>query len=441
MKIISRITAFIILLSISLTAWAQDDAIPFTIEADSAQQAVISALYQAYYGDEPTFIEPSAEQVADLTVTQDPSRIPEDYPIIPHHFLVDTFILVHGDHPEAQTFADFTISADGQQVLIDAGYLPDSVTIIDQTGREVVLPQPVRGVLTPYSIATYLVYGVDAQDRLLAGAYLGARDPIGAGRMEAIDPNFPNIESRTMTQREINIEEVALLNPDVIFTSSRATWLDAVAELGIPTILFEGESPELLQESLFIAGQVFGPHASVVAQVWTQYYGSIYLQVLEDTRNLTEESRPRVLMVGENPLRVIGGDMYQTSMIEIAGGVSVTEDIDGHWHNTDIEAVLLWNPDVIVIAPYGDVTVETFTESAEWQIIDAVKNGNVYKMPSWVAPWETPVPDSVLGIVWLTEILFDGQIGLSCSWEVEFFYSIFYQHTPADEDIRALCEI
>jgi len=130
--------------------------------------------------------------------------------------------------------------------------------------------------------------------------------------------------------------------------------------------------------------------------------------------------------------------MYQTDIIAAAGGQSVSADLTGMWNDVNLEQVVLWDPDVIIIAPYG-VPLEAITDSPEWQVVPAVQAGQVYKMPSWVAPWDTPVPDSVLGIIWLADTLFPGRVDLDCASEAVYFFNTFYGHAiPADE-IAAVC--
>lgn len=426
----SPVFALILSLTIGIVT-AQD--VPFTVQADETLQPAITALFMEQYNTAPVFVEADA----DLLATSDREALPDDFAGVPPHFLPDAFFVVQSE--SAAEFVTFAVSPDGQQVLIDAEFLPASVTVIDQAGNTVEISQPVRRAITPYSIATYLVYGVGAADRLVAGGYLGARDPIGAARMEAIDPRFPELSGYVMTQREINVEEVANLMPDVIFASARSAWLDAIAELGIPVVLFQGESPELLKESMVLAGQVFGPNAAAHAAAWVDYYDGIFSQVVEETSDLTDDERPRVLLVGEDALRVISGDMYQTDIIAAAGGQSVSAELTGFWNDVNLEQVVLWNPDVIVIVPYGSVTPDTITDSAEWQIINAVQNGQVYKMPSWVAPWDAPVPDSVLGIIWLAQTLFPDRVDLDCGAEAVTFFNTFYGYDIPQDDITAIC--
>jgi iron complex transport system substrate-binding protein len=406
---------------------------PFTIEASAELQPALTALYKARYGAEPTFVQSDG----DLIATNDPAFRPAGMGGVPLHFLPNSFFLMARPSAEAEAFAAFAVSPDGQAILIENGFLPKSVTVTDQAGNTVEIAQPVRRVITPYSIATYLVYGVGAADRLVAAGYLGTRTPVGAARMSAIDPRFPTLSGYTLNQREINIEQVAQLAPDLIITSARTAWLDTVRELNIPFVLLQGESPQLLKESVLLMGELLGPNAKARAETWVEYYDEVFGTIVESTKDIVE--RPKVLFVGEAPLRVISGQMYQTDIIAAAGGRSVSADLTGFWNDVNLEQVALWNPDVIVIAPYGNVTPQTFKESPEWAIIKAVQEGKVYKMPSWVAPWDTPVMDSVLGVIWLAQKLFPERVTLNCALEAQYFFRVFYDHELPEAEITAVC--
>jgi len=68
-----------------------------------------------------------------------------------------------------------------------------------------------------------------------------------------------------------------------------------------------------------------------------------------------------------------------------------------------------------------------------------VRDGRVYKMPSWVAPWDTPVPDSVLGVIWLAQKLFPERLTLDCALEARYFFQVFYKHALPEDEIAAVC--
>jgi iron complex transport system substrate-binding protein len=126
-------------------------------------------------------------------------------------------------------------------------------------------------------------------------------------------------------------------------------------------------------------------------------------------------------------------------MIEFAGGISVSSELSGYWQEVNLEQIALWDPDVIIVPPYGGASVKAIVESQEWQILDAVQKGQVYRMPKLVVPWDTPAPDSVLGIVWLAQLLNPRTIDLDCSAEANYFYNTFYNYKITEDEIATIC--
>jgi iron complex transport system substrate-binding protein len=348
----------------------------------------------------------------------------------------ETIMILERDTPAAREFMRFATSAAGQRSLIRAGLLPERVTIVDQEGRSVELAQPVERLASPYALATYLAYAVGAGDRVVLGNYLGARDPEGAAAMERIDPRFRELGT-VAPEDATNVEYVATIAPDLVFAAAGAEWRSPLEALGIAVIAFQGESPERLREALRIAGRALGPDAAARAEAWIAYYDDVLDRVEQAVGPMTR--RPTVLFTGTDRTRVASGAMYQTALIEAAGGASVTAHLRGHWNDVDVEQVLSWNPDVVLVAPYGRATVAAILEDATWQLLDAVRTGDVLRVPKLVAPWDTPVPDSVLALVWLAERLHGELVDLDCEAETHFFYRRFYDYQIEDEEVAVLC--
>lgn len=348
-----------------------------------------------------------------------------------------------GDEPDPAglaQFVEFVVGPDGQQIAIDLGLLPAEVEVVDQAGATVVVPQPVRGIVSGYGVATYYVYAVGAGDRLQAGAYVGVRGPAAQDVFRKIDPDFDVkfTALSVLNQREINVEEVASLGPDLVIASARTQWTDTVEELGVPVLRFEGETPERLQEAMLLTGQVLGPDALYRAQMFNEYYDATLSEIVMQTEAI--DRTPSVYFSGTEPLRVASGDMYQTAMIRAAGGEPVSADLTGFWNNVNLEQVLVWDPDVIFVPTYGGATVEAFTGSDEWAVVPAVAEGEVYQLPSFISPWDTPLPDSILGIIWMAETLFPDTLDLNCAGEVTYFYNTFYDYAIPQEEVQGLCQ-
>ena len=196
-----------------------------------------------------------------------------------------------------------------------------------------------------------MVYGVGAGGRLVAAAYLGAKNA-GATAMENIDPRFPELDNGgSFSQKEFNLEEAATLNPNLIIAGARSTWLDTVSELGIPSFLYDAETPEALKEAILLTGQLFGPNTAAQAEAWVKYYDWITDSVIEQTQNIPDEDRIQVLFTGTDPLRIASGEMIQSSLIEIAGGVSVSSELTGYWNDVNLEQIAASGTRNVIIVP------------------------------------------------------------------------------------------
>jgi len=409
----------------------------FLVEAPSELHEPVETLYEAFFpGESPNFVDSGGDLVIRSATGSGKAQTE-----VLATFLPETVMIPKNEIEDVQTFIEFAISIEGQKVLIESGYLADSITLTDQVGNTVEISQPVERLISTYGPATAFIYSVGAEDRLVSASFLGARDPQGAATMEKIDPRFPEIKGdEFFTQQDFNVEQAAALNPDLIITSARTAWLETAAEVNLTTFLFDAETPDRLKEAMQLTGQIFGPNALAQAETWIKYYEGVFATVRDATAGLDDEDRPHVLFTGTEPTRVASGEMYQTDIIQAAGGISASGDLTGYWNDVNLEQIAVWNPDVIIVPPYGGASVSAIIDSPEWQILEAVQAGRVFQMPKLVVPWDTPAPDSALGIVWLAQRLHPDLVDLDCGSEAEYFYSTFYDYTITEDEIEFLCQ-
>ncbi len=306
----------------------------------------------------------------------------------------------------------------------------DRQRIEDQTGRIVSIPIDPQRVISAHGPTTSFLYVAGVADRLVAAGYLGARDPRGRAAMQAIDNRFPGImRDGVFSQRSFNVEEAIRLEADLVVTSARSSWVDVVERAGIPVVLFKAESTEGLIDAMNLVGAIFGTDASTRIATWIDEY-----QALLGELNGQNESSRRVLFTGPDPLQVAGQAMYQNDMILFAGGTNVAEALRGFWTEVGPEQVALWNPDIVLVPAYGRFTPAELAQAPGWSTLPAVTRGAVYQMPKLVAPWDTPTPDSLLGIYWLAELLAEESDGARCRQIVADYYRRYYQYEVEDLD-------
>lgn len=309
-----------------------------------------------------------------------------------------------------------------------------TVTVVDQTGRMVEVTQPVTRIASIYGISTYYVYALGAGDKLILAGYIGVKSADKAPQaLKEIDPDL----AKKISFGAPNVEEIASLSPDLVLSNpiKDKGMASLLAKLGIPTIEYTPESLERVKEGMLLTGKVLGEDAYSRAQAFSRDYDRIIAEVSNAVAGKTPVS---VYFCGTNKLRVASGDMYQTEMIELAGGESVSKSLKGYWNNVNLEQVLSWNPQVIVIAPYGKVSPDDILNDPDWQSIAAVKGGRVYKMPRVIAPWDAPVPDSLVGILWFAEVLHPGAVPGDLAAEFKNFYLTYYGYELSEEEAAQL---
>jgi len=421
---------------LSETPEANTSETRLSIKSDIHLQEIVSELHKAYFqGEMPLFVEKEPDLIATRAATFNDSR-----PVLNATFLPGEVLLPQTNNQNVIDFIQFAISPEGQKVLIELGALPESITISDQKGKKIEILQPVQRVISAYGPTTAMIYSINAGDRLVAASYLGARDPQGAEAMERIDPRFTELVSDDFfSQQEFNLEHAAVLAPDLIIGAMRSTWEDSVEQLGIPILLIEAENSQQLREVMLLLGKIFGPHSYAQAQAWVEYFDWTLETIQGQLEAVHIEDKPRVLFTGTQSLRVASGEMYQTTIIETAGGVSVSRDLFGYWNDVNLEQVAVWNPDIIIVPPYGGASVDAIIENPEWNIVLAAEKGRVYRMPKLVVPWDTPTPDSVLGIIWMAEIVHPELIDLRCANETEYFYKTFYNYALSKDEAINIC--
>ncbi len=226
------------------------------------------------------------------------------------------------------------------------------LSVVDQLGRAVVIPQTPSRVVSLYGIATYYLYALGVEDRLALGSFVGLKPGTPSWELLVrIDPGLPGRYSPAVP----TLEEALKAEPDLILANpDRNPGADSdFAPFSIPLLYVKMEDLAGMKGAISLLGEVFGAER---ARALIALLDKRLSRIREELAPLGREQLPRVLFVGSRPLRVASGEMYQSEMIELAGGVSVTSDIRGYWLNVNAEQVLLWDPEVVFIAPYGRVT-------------------------------------------------------------------------------------
>ena len=318
-----------------------------------------------------------------------------------------------------------------------AGIAQPEITVLDQMGYSVTVTQPVEVIASVHGIGTYYVYALGAGNQLTVAYYVGVKALSSVSDfMLRWDPRIPEI----LSFGDPNIEELVASDAQLILADGarHEAVAEQLRELGIPVILYRAETPEELKEAVALTAVVLGSTAESKADAFIADYDRMVDAISMDLAPLDPDLRARVMFVGTSLTKVISGEMYQTCLIEAAGGVSVTSALFGSWNEVNLEQILFWNPEIIIIPPYGMIQPVDILENPDWQSLDAVQAGRVHRMPRMIAPMDTPVPESLIAIAWMAKAFYPELVTLDLAEEVTRFYADYYQFTLTEDELAQM---
>lgn len=294
------------------------------------------------------------------------------------------------------------------------------ITITDQAGRDITIDEQPESLVSSYYISTSILMALGLEDKIVGIETNPQMRPIySLAAPQLLD--LPNVGS----VKEFDIEACAALKPDLIVLPMKLK--DAAAsleELGLKVVLISPESTDELLESISIVATATGTVSEGQALVDTIRSMNAALTDL-----IADSPKPTVYLAGNSALlETASAQMYQSSMIETAGGINVASEVDDtYWTTVSYEQLLQWDPEYIILAADAKYTVDDVVFDTNLAGCTAVKNGNVYAMPNDIEAWDSPVPGGILGSIWLATILHGDKVSNDYyEKSVNDFYGTFY---------------
>lgn len=294
------------------------------------------------------------------------------------------------------------------------------VTVTDAAGREVTIEEEPQTIVSGYYITTSMLLALDQSEKMVGIEAKADTRPIYSLAAPAL-LDLPNVG----TAKEFNLEGCAALEPDlVVLPLKLKDNIEPLEALGITVLTANPESLEMLADTITMLGNATG--AADQAKALLDYNAQTADEL---NKMLAEAEKPTVYLAGNSDyLSTAGAQMYQNTLIEMGGGSNVAAEIaDTYWAEVSYEQLLAWNPSVIIIAPGAKYTKDDLIADAQLADIDAIKNGNVYVMPSSFEAWDSPVPSALLGSRWMASVLHEDAYAFDAfKADAATFYNTFY---------------
>ncbi len=298
------------------------------------------------------------------------------------------------------------------------------VTVTDQVGREVTIEKEPKSLVSGYYISTSMLIALGQEDKMVGvEAKADTRSIYALAAPELVE--LPSVG----TAKEFNLEVCANLNPDlVVLPAKLKDVVPSLEELGITVLCVKPEDQEMLEEAFEILGKATG--STERANALLSYTDE---KLAEAETILKDLETPNVYLASNSSfLATAGAGMYQDTLITNAGGANVAKEITANdWAEIDYEQLLAWNPNYIILAADAKYDVDSVLNDSVLAECDAVVNKQVYQFPSDIEAWDSPVPSSVLGNLWLASVLHPQEYSVDMyQAAVVEFYETFYGFTP-----------
>lgn len=296
-------------------------------------------------------------------------------------------------------------------------------------------------------------------DRIIITCYGGASQEIalfmGADKIVAqpsshrfshflkIYPQLTNIKSAG-TFNDVNLETIIKLKPDIVFagiTSKQTN--DRIKKLNIPlyTLGIGKHNIQSLLKEFQHVGAVLNQEkkANKLLSFWTSRLSLISSRVAT-----LETSKLKTVFYsnGSNMLSSENKHWWGDEFINAAGGINVASKMPVKG-SISPETLTLWNPDIIISSTNRSykTSLKEFQTNRIYKDFKAVKNQNIYKTPTGAFWWDRPSPESILGILWLSKILYPELMqDIDLKEQTKEFYKLFYDYKLSDKEYFSFLE-
>ena len=240
---------------------------------------------------------------------------------------------------------------------------PASREVVDELGRTIRIPQPIRRIVSLSPSSTETIYALGLQDRLVGDTDYCDYPPDAQKKTKVGGPTNPSLEV------------IASLHPDLVLVTklNRLEMTQSLAELGIPSYATDPHTVAEILSSIKTLADVLGvPEAGAAIADDLQHR-------LGDLQHRLDNLSPKrvLFVVWTQPLISTGQHTFLADALRHAGAVSIVNSSQD-WPQVNLEEVAKLQPDFLVFAesqPGNSAReVEKLATLPAWKIVHAVRN-------------------------------------------------------------------
>lgn len=312
-----------------------------------------------------------------------------------------------------------------------------TVIFTDSSGREVEVPSTITRIAVSGPLAQIVIFAL-APDKMVGIA--SEWDATAANYLPTDYYNLPLLGQLYGGKGELNLETLLASGAQVVIDVGEPK--DTIVEdmnalqeqTGVPFVHITAFT-DTMGDAYRMLGTLLGMEEE--AEELAAYCDSVYAKTLSIMDEVGQEGKVNLLyLLGDTGLNVIAEGSYHAEVINLlSNNLAVVDDPSskGTGNETDMEQIMLWNPDVILFAP--DSVYGTVGSDPTWQNLSAIQNGKYYEVPFGPYNWMgfPPSVQRYLGMMWMTQLLYPDVAQYDLYSEVAQYYQLFY-HTELTEE-------
>lgn len=258
-------------------------------------------------------------------------------------------------------------------VALSSGCQPSAhstelTTVADDLGRSVTLQRPIERVVTLAPNLTEIVFAAGAGSTL-----------VGVSTADDYPPAVDTLQR--FSAIPLDFEAITALEPDLILATNQVNAphdAETFTTMDLPVYFFSFTALDDVIDAIRTTGELL--NTTDAAHATADSLDASIDALRRRTKDVTE--RPRVLfLIGDDTLYGFGQSSYVHTMIELAGGRSITDTLQTEAPTLSEEFVLTQKPDVIIGAFGADYNPDRLLElHPTWDIVPAIANDRVYSV-------------------------------------------------------------
>lgn len=286
------------------------------------------------------------------------------------------------------------------------------ILFTDMSGRQVQINSTASRVVVMESYWTEITCVLGAKDKIVGiGTYV--KDSV------FIPADIKNLTVVGSMFSGINLETIVSLKPDVVimdFGYGKSSDIIAGLEgLGIPVVALRGSGFNDITLAIQLIGKVVGADAQ--SQSLVSYMNARHAPIISTSASISNASKPTVIICNldvwkDGLIYCYANSTWGRSVVDVGGiNLALRDNPTLSYVKVNMEQVLAWNPDILVIVGRTNSSLTTqlaSMNSSLWAELDAVKEGEVYtiltgaKDPNAFLDW---TPRLIIGEMQLAKVV------------------------------------